>query len=341
MPLVVELARCSSNADVEVRNTLRASLSVVLEKTQHPIGDHKRELTVALTVINKGTATAENVTFAAMPVRSSEPNLDLRNADFRVSRIPVGDSGYRHDAIVNVITPCSAIELEYLITWSDPSALERSDVGKLKLTAQRAVDWNKASVNPYSLRSITDPTRLYGRAPVLDRLRIGIKGMQSFYLTGQRRVGKSSVARVLYNEFQGSDSHIPIYITLGELTTTSVGTMMYSLQRSLAENTPYPIRKSVVDALPAESDFLRELGAAARRFQRNLDEILPSARFLCLVDDFDELAQELYKGGDSDALFLYFRTLIDRGNFSFIFVGSERLPDILRIGGHPGSGMSC
>jgi hypothetical protein len=69
--------------------------------------------------------------------------------------------------------------------------------------------------------------------------KIGITAMQSFYHMGQKRVGKSSVARVLYNEFSTNKIYIPVYITLGELTTTSVGSMMYSLQKSLAENTPH------------------------------------------------------------------------------------------------------
>src|SRR5439155_14856354 len=38
-------------------------------------------------------------------------------------------------------------------------------------------------------------------------------------------------------------------------------------------------------------------------------------------------------GPDSNALFLFFRTLIDRGIFSMVLVGSERLPEILRYQG--------
>lgn len=329
-PLVVELARCGSNADVEIRRTLRAEIVVALEKGQHPIGSVPRDISVGIQIANRGTAPADNVTLAVMAARGSEPNVELKNAESRIPRLPVGGDGYCHELTVNIVAPSPVIELEYLVTWNDPSAHDRSEVGKLKLTAQRAVDWEKAKVNPYSLRSITDPNRLHGRENVLDRLRIGIMGLQSFYLTGQRRVGKSSVARVLYNEFQANDAYIPVYVTLGELTTTSVGAMMYSLQKALAETVPLPLRGTVMECLPSEADFGREMGAAARSFQRTLEQYLPHRKFLCLIDDFDELGQNLYKGADSDALFLYFRTLIDRGTFSFVFVGSERLPEILR-----------
>jgi len=309
---------------------LRADLTVTLEKSQHPIGRSRREIPVGIRISNTGTAAAENVTLTLMPSRGSEPYIEIKNAEARVAKIALGHDSYSHMLSLNIIQSAPAVELEYLASWSDPSSSDRSDVGKIKLIAQREVDWAKAKINPYSLRSITNSSRLYGRDDVLERLRIGIMGMQSFYLTGQRRVGKSSVARVLYNEFSSITSYISVYVTLGELTTSSVGALMYSLQKAIADNVPYPIRKVVMESLPTEADFNSGMGAPARSFFKALDQYVPGYKIICMIDDFDELSEHLYKGPDANALFLYFRTLIDDGSFSFVFIGSERLPEILR-----------
>ena len=108
-----------------------------------------------------------------------------------------------------------------MISWQDPSREKKESTGSIKLTAQRVVDWDLAAVNPYSLRSITQPDRLFGRESTIDRLRSGVLALQSFYLTGQKRVGKSSVSRVLHRDLLARPDFVSLYITLGELQTTS------------------------------------------------------------------------------------------------------------------------
>ena len=57
-------------------------------------------------------------------------------------------------------------------------------------------------MNPYTLGSIRTGERLVGRDEDLKALEIGIRGGQSFCITGQKRVGKTSVARVLAKQFR-------------------------------------------------------------------------------------------------------------------------------------------
>ena len=64
-----------------------------------------------------------------------------------------------------------------------------------------------------------------------------------------------------------------------------------------------------------------------------MGQALGERRVLCIVDDFDELEEELYKGREARPLFLRLRSLIDRGGFAFVFVGSEKLPNMLRYQG--------
>jgi predicted nucleic acid-binding Zn-ribbon protein len=331
-PLVLQVAQAGLSADTQVRKTLRAQLNVVLEKAQQPIGTVPREILLGIRLVNSGNCAAENVNAMFFPMRASDRNVVLKNAEVRLPKVLVEPSGYYHQIGLSVLAPSTAIELEYLLSWSDPSAPERETTGVLKVIAQKDISWDRAAINPYNLRSIERPDRLFGRQEVVERLRVGALAAQSFYLTGQKRVGKSSVSRVLCRGFAGSDQVVPVYITLGELNARSPASIMYSLSRAIVDQFSQEGR-DVGQVLPTEPQFSAEMGAAAGSFIRALQQKFPERTFLCVIDDFDELDEVLYKGSESNALFLYFRTLIDRGMFSLVFVGSERLPEILRYQG--------
>ena len=280
------------------------------------------------TLTNTGTATATDL--QVLLVTPQESHATIQTPEANLGNCHPRDT-VTYETLLDVAAPLPALELECLTTWRDPSNSDsQSAVHKLKIVAQREVDWDKARVNPYSLRSITDPDRLVGRDDALDAMRLGIMGTQSFYLTGQKRVGKTSVARVLNREFQTRDNFISSYLTMGELTTNSTATLILSLCQAIAEELPAGPAEEVLGTLPSQEEFSVNPKQHSRRFLKALDSCLSGKTVLCIVDDFDELDEQLYKGPDSVNLFLYLRTLIDRGNFVFVLVGSEKLPDILR-----------
>ena len=82
--------------------------------------------------------------------------------------------------------------------------------------------------------------------------------------------------------------------------------------------------------LPPLETFLEDYARRNRAFRSALERVLGERKFLCVIDDFDEIGEHLYKGTQADPLFLWLRGLIDRGRFSFVLVGSERLPEVLK-----------
>lgn len=326
-PIVVELARCALGADLEARQTLQAELLVELEKSQHPIGAAARRVDVGVKVVNSGTATASDVDLVFVAGGSSAKLCDVTNAELSLQRVPPQNS-VSAVLSVDVLLPATALEIDYVASWRDHSEERKVKSGTLKLIAQRVVDWESAAVNPYSLRSITQPDRLFGRHDVLERLKSGVLGVQSFYLTGQKRVGKTSVARVLYQQFATRTSHLSVYVTLGELNNASSVSLMQSLLRTVAQQAEPPHRDDLLRTLAGDAEQLADAGV--RQFAHVVDRAPVANRVLCVIDDFDELAERLYKGEEAHSLFLQLRALIDRGNWSFVLVGSERLPEILR-----------
>ena len=323
-PIVMSLGHVASRADHEVRKR-KPEISVALEKQQHPIGTIREGVPVRIRLENSGAATANDL---HLEVEADKQAVTVSPRDYRLAKLGQGQHVW-WEVSMHVGAPVSAVELACLLDWKDPSGERHVGEPVLKLTAQRAVNWAQARVNPYSLRSITSQDRLVGRDDDLEALRIGIHGGQSFCITGQKRVGKTSVARVLFTEFQDSDSHVAVYLTLGDLTVRSWHTLIYSLYEAIDDELE-DVGHSALAKLVSMEEFVLHQPRQNRAILKSLEQKLDGRRVLCILDDFDEIDENLYKGDNGKELFLRFRTLIDRGDFAFVFVGSEKLPDVFR-----------
>ena len=323
-PIVVSLAHVASRADRKIRER-KANIQLALEKQQYPLNVARRGVPLRIQLANTGAATASEI---HVEIEADRKEVTIRPKDIRLTKVGPQDQTWR-DITMDIADPVSAIELACLYHWKDPSGVQRVGDESVKLTAQRDVDWAKARANPYSLRSITSQERLVGRDDDLDALRIGIEGTQSFCITGQKRVGKTSVARVLLKEFRGKVDHVAVYLTFGDLVATSWCELIYSLYEAISEELGDVTTGSCVELPPVE-EFVAKQARHNRAFLKQLGRSLDGMKVLCIIDDFDEIDEDLYKGDDAKELFLRLRTLIDRGDFSFVMVGSEKLPDVLR-----------
>lgn len=323
-PIVASLGHVASRADRAMRQR-KAEVRVALEKQQHPLNAIRRGVPVRIVLENTGVATATSV---QLEIEADKQDVSIRPRDCRVQKIGPEQRVW-HEAFMDIAKPVSAVELSCLFHWKDPSGAQQFGEATLKLTAQREVNWSEARRNPYSLGSITSQERLVGRDGDLEALRIGIEGTQSFCITGQKRVGKTSVARVLSREFQDSDTHVAVYLTFGDLVASTWRALVYSLYEAISDEVEDVVQDGRVE-LPSADEFVGNHARSSRVFLRDLERKLGGRRVLCIIDDFDEIDERMYKGEESKDLFLRFRTLIDRGNMSFVLVGSEKLPDVLR-----------
>ena len=323
-PIVVSLAHVASRADRRIRER-KANIRLALEKQQHPLSVVRRGVPLRIQVANTGAATASEI---HVEIEADRKEVTIRPKDIRLAKVGPQEQTW-HDIFMDIAGSVSAVELACLYHWTDPSGVQRVGDESVKLTAQRDVDWARARANPYSLRSITSQERLVGRDDDLDALRIGIEGTQSFCITGQKRVGKTSVARVLLEEFRDKPGHVAVYLTFGDLVATSWCELIYSLYEAIADELGDVATGSRVELPPVE-EFVAKQAHHNRVFLKQLGRSLEGVKILCIIDDFDEINEDLYKGDDAKELFLRLRTLIDRGDFAFIMVGSEKLPDVLR-----------
>ena len=324
-PIVVALARAASQAGDRIRSQ-RAEPVAVLEKRQHPLTEVRQDVPLRVSYRNEGDATAIDL---VAELEADRKEVTIIKGEHKIAKLAAGDTASRESSMT-IAKSVPAVEVTCLFRWREMSGEERLRDQTLKLMAQHEVDWSQAGANPYTLRSITSLERLVGRDGDLETLRIGVEGTQSFCITGQKRVGKTSVARVLAEMFRDGRSFVSVYQTLGDCVTGSGVALAHSLYGAILDEVVACGGLAVNVELPSLEAFSEDYARQNRTFRAALERALGDRKVLCVVDDFDEIGEHLYKGTDADLLFLWLRGLIDRGRFSFVLVGSERLPEVLR-----------
>lgn len=213
-------------------------------------------------------------------------------------------------------------------SWRDFDGSESSVVGEFVLKGQeRQIDWTGlAQEEPYSLEPVDSEEDLIGRDRTLDDLykRVTSKSVGSAFVSGQRRVGKTSVVRTLQNMIRSRlpSDYLPVFLETGSFrvptapaTIKGMGEAMCRAVRSAQPRfggVPVPVFD---DALAPLTGFLDDVLIVA-----------PDLRILFIVDEFDELPTEIYRKGDvANALFQTLRSISGKPNFGFILVGGENL----------------
>ncbi len=196
---------------------------------------------------------------------------------------------------------------------------------------QRPSTWEEYDQNPFTLSVLRDPSGLIGRDPDVKTLQASIASGSSMSVTGQKRVGKSSIVRTTFASAESNLGWMTAYLPLGRAVTTGAqpGDFVLALLRNIS--------KVVRRRLPSvrqpplnEEIILQRFAVEAGEWVADLaDEIPPGTRLVVAIDDFDELPPQLREGPEADSLFNFLRSLIDEPWLSLVFVGSEILPTII------------
>ena len=188
------------------------------------------------------------------------------------------------------------------------------------------IDWKSLQgQQPYILEAVEEDYSFYGRNEVLNNIvrRITSTPMQSCYVTGQRRVGKSSLAyavRSKLEQYEGPEQYRVMYLDIGEIrhstgeqTLSELGNELELFFLANQDNYSNQRSKEYSTSLSPLIKILRSL----EKFE---------VRHIVIIDEFDEINESLYSYGElANTFFLNLRTLASKKNLAFIFVGAERI----------------
>jgi len=327
LPCSLHLANLAAAANIQAKRLFRAALSINTDKQHYPLNVPERTCPVEIVINNIGNAEAKELKILLMPSKDYE-EADIQHNEPSFNKLAPNNE-IRHKVNIKLENPTHALHIDYILSWRDTSSInERSQTGTLKLLSQRNVNWEDIQ-NPYSLKSIKDPERLKGRLDILNILRRSRNSMDSYYITGQRRTGKSSVAQVYYKELNDIDKHAAIYLLWGDLGSTEIAPICHAVCYEFARNLKERSKEKTIEC-PKLSDFQGNENFIFRTFFKELNINFQEWKFFIVIDDFDELPASLHQTDKGDQFFTLLRALLDQDYLALYLVGSEKLPEILK-----------
>jgi hypothetical protein len=300
---------------------------LVFQASERPLP--LREPTVScfatITVTNEGEAAAADVELsftapgATVTVVTEAPN--------RIGRM---EPQSREDVSVSlvVVEPCDAMVLSVSANWTNLDHTIGHAEADLPLRAQAAqVDWERFEPEKlFAPYPVERPENLVGRERQLATLRnhFASQPLANLYVTGQRRVGKTSLVRVLVAQLKDVPNLVVASVEMGEVRSDAAATIG-ALGRKLAERTLKQLGLADALPLPRFGDSLAPLAEVLEQ----LLELDDSLSFLFVIDEFDQLPHETYRrDGPGDALFLPMRSLAQKPEVGWLLVGGETMPFI-------------
>ncbi|MET4058386.1 hypothetical protein ABIC12_004622 [Pantoea agglomerans] len=292
---------------------------------KYPLHQQDKEIKIIIPFVNKGPSTALDVNIEIDC--GDEGYILIANEQIRCGDVRPGDFAVCLEA--HIIEPAKKLEFTLEINWKEIFGSENSQIYDICIEGQNEkVDWAELEkLEPYSLE-VAEGDMFVGReAKVKNIVNKLLKApMTSTYVTGQKRIGKTSLAKAVVNnlEMESEDFH-SLYLEYGEFCSTSPQKTL----KSLGEN----IFSFLIDYYPGNyqhvpdfSESLSDLNLIAK----NLESKNPKKRFIIILDEFDEIHPEMYRSGPlAETFFANLRTLAARKNLAFILVGGEKMPFII------------
>jgi hypothetical protein len=303
-------------------------LAVKAGEKKYPLHRAGEDLEVQLRVENTGLGQALNVRLEI----GASAGLDVRVPSVPLGTLQSGAVGAIVDATVSEAG--DAALLEGKVTWRNSDDSPGSSSFELTVEAQRPdVPWDELALEaPYDLEPVTEARELVGRREVLSELSAAARGkrMGNTYVTGQKRVGKTSIVKTLASTLEDEPDLQVVYLEGGDYVdpepSATIAALGEALCEAIAASDPRLNDLTVPTFDRSLTPFGKFLGEARTR--------IPKLRLLLLLDEFDELPVTLYRPGDvGNALFLTLRAIGGRPYVGIVLVGGEKMEPVVAAQG--------
>lgn len=300
-----------------------------IAEKRYPLHRVGEMLTITVPMLNHGPGVAVDVNVELDCGLGSTLLLDTEA--LRLGDIPPGEFAISFKSMV--VEPAKTVSMAAQVSWNELFGEPKSIALDVRLTAQDpTVDWSSLEkLDPYSLEE-ADSQQFVGRTAKVQAIgnRLLKAQMSSTYITGQKRIGKTSLAKAVLR-YVTSAAQAPIeyqttYLEWGEYSTADAGSTVKALGAHLYSFLQTHLPSTVVLPSPSFEGSLAPLNVIAKA----LESSRPNLRFVIVLDEFDEIHPEMYRfGALAEAFFANLRTLASRKNLAFILVGGEKMPFII------------
>jgi hypothetical protein len=302
-----------------------ASLFIESHNKKYPLHLVGNQVKIGFKIKNAGPGYAYDT---SLQITDYGQELKFLSDEINIGRLSPNESQLL-EFPAKIINPQEETSLIVLARWKNYTGEEKEEIKEISIRAQRSdINWHDLKQSdPYSLEPTANEQELIGRKDVLNRLIGSLKNdsMNSAIIQGQKRVGKTSIAKALKSHLE-SLGYISIYLEAGDYvepkakrTIARLGTKLCNKiidSEPRVKHIPVPLFD---DAFSPFTDFLDEV-----------ERIVPDRRIVFILDEFDELPLELYIRGEvGDSFFLTLRSITARKNVGFVLVGGEKMVHIM------------
>jgi hypothetical protein len=293
-PMLQTLFRAFENLVVGDPTFQPTSLELIFPDKRYALDKAQANLNLRAIVRNLGPGRASDVTIFYETTLSATGQKALN-----VAGLSRGDATFELPEVVEHAQSGDAL-LAAHVEWHDAAGHHRSKSYDEIILAQRGdVDWEQLRYSdPYSTEPVDSVGDLVGRSEQLDRMKNQFQGrvMPSYFVTGQKRVGKTSLVRtlcqILLDKDRGHDLHA-IYLEGGDYIADDAPRTVKRLCNSIKVRIEDAFS---LNALRVADDFGENLSDLASVFDQ-LWAVNPEVRVLLALDEFDELPFELFMKG--------------------------------------------
>lgn len=310
-----EKSKFSKKADLELKE---------LNK-KYPFNQKGIELLLGFLISNNSDGIAFNV---VINVTSYSEEIVLFEDKIYIDYVSSDD--IVRELKAEVQTPTDHIIVEFEFQWQNSNNEYSYDSTILQLEGQdKKIDWDKLIYqDPYSLEAVENESELVGRSEILQKLVKKSKQntVSSHYIYGQRRVGKTSIAKTFMSKIR-NDKIQTIYLEAGDwCDSTSAENSINNLSMKICNKIKLMDQKfSNLEIPPINGSF-----SNITNFFDKIETIDDSYKIIIILDEFDRISENLYSRGDiGQAFMLSIRSISNRKNFGFILIGGEKLEIII------------
>jgi hypothetical protein len=306
-----------------------AKLTIKNSNRKYPLHAIDQLFSIKLLLVNGGSGVAFD---ARLNILEHDCSIALDSKEINIGAIDVG----KHEIVIKakvvslIDTPTCLLGI---ISWADYKGdRTESDVEVLITPQNGTIDWDTIKYQqPYSLESVDSETDLVGRKDLLENIssKLSLNKGESSILHGQKRVGKTSLARTIQSRFKAKENFITIFIETGSLDKASPEKFVRTLGEKIVKKL-----KQFVGINFVEAQFF---DGSLQPLVSCIEDILAlnhKLRIIIILDEFDEIPSQLYPYTEAgDAFFHNLRSLSGEscdGRVSLILVGGENINVIMQ-----------
>ncbi|MHB1220335.1 MAG: phosphoribosyltransferase-like protein [Alphaproteobacteria bacterium] len=332
-PFIINCGRLLSEFLETLRGRFAATISWGSGSAQelqkrYPMHEPNRQIQVVVPLRNSGPGMAIDVRVSAA---SETDGIQLNSENVILGNVQPGAFAVTLDA--TILAPSERFLGLLNVEWGEIGNPNRfSEMFEFGVIAQSSViDWRSLEYyTPYSTE-VARGESFIGRVEKVRHLSAKLlrRPMEPFYITGQKRVGKTSLALAAaeYAKTNASQNSLDYhYILWGAVAHVDPSISL----RQLGESVENFILKSLPDGLNIPKGNYDGSLAALIRLSETAARIAPNRTYVIILDEFDEIHQELFLQGNlAETFFANLRALSRCDNICVVLIGGENMPFIM------------